>query len=83
MNGVIGIRPAAEQRTETAAKEFAKRCARNGAENLLGLINDILDFFQIEASATGIEPISFDLRAGGRKISPISNVAGSRKKAST
>ena len=74
MNAVIGM---AELLMETPLVEEQRNYVnvlRNAAENLLGLINDILDISKIESGHIELENIDFDLRELVEKTADITAI---------
>jgi len=62
LNGVINMNELILQtELDPVQREYA-RIAKNAADSLLGLINDILDISKIEAQKLEIEAVPFDLR---------------------
>ncbi|MHC4899332.1 MAG: response regulator, partial [Planctomycetota bacterium] len=62
LNGVINMNELILQtELDPVQREYA-RIAKNAADSLLGLINDILDISKIEAHMLEIEAVPFDLR---------------------
>ncbi len=61
LNGVVGMLDLLSgTRLDDEQQRFA-RIARQSADSLLGLINDVLDFSKIEAGKLELEEIEFDL----------------------
>lgn len=71
MNGVIGMLETLSLTQMTPHQKELTSIAKNSAESLLSLINDILDHSKIEAGMLVIESISFD----GREL--LENIADS------
>ncbi|MBI1396283.1 MAG: response regulator [Betaproteobacteria bacterium] len=62
MNGVLGMLELLEQSRLAATERGFVRTARQSAEALLSILNDILDFSRMEAGKLHLESIDFDLR---------------------
>ncbi len=62
LNGVIGMLELTLDTALTAEQKDYLKTARDSADSLLGLLNDILDFAKIEAGRLDLEVIDFDLR---------------------
>ncbi|HXF08290.1 MAG TPA: ATP-binding protein [Candidatus Acidoferrales bacterium] len=61
INGILGFaRLLADKRLPQDAQEYAD-IIRQSAENLLGIIEDILDFSRIEAGKLSLQPLDFNL----------------------
>ncbi len=63
MNAVLGMLQLALDTPLNAEQQHYLSVARGGAESLMALLNDILDFSQIEARNLVLAPSIFDLRA--------------------
>ena len=61
MNGVIGMIQLALMNPLDSDTEYSLKIARNSAENLLNILNDILDVAKIEAGKMRIERTRFNL----------------------
>lgn len=62
MNGVIGMLETLSMTKQSPQQKELTAIAKNSAESLLSLINDILDHSKIEAGMLVIENIRFDVR---------------------
>jgi len=62
MNGIIGMIDLLSGTNLSSEQEDYLSTAKESADSLLSLINDILDFAKIEAGQIEIEEIDFDLR---------------------
>ena len=62
MNGVIGMLQLAMMNKLEPETDECLRIARNSAEHLLSILNDILDLSKIEAGKIQLEAIPFDLQ---------------------
>jgi PAS domain S-box-containing protein len=63
MNAILGM---TELVLETPLTERQRRClntVKSGADSLLGIINDLLDFSKMEAGKLELEAVDFSLRA--------------------
>ena len=63
MNAILGM---TELVLDTPLTEDQRQClktVKSGADNLLGIINDLLDFSKIEAGKLELDPADFSLRA--------------------
>ena len=63
MNAILGM---TELVLDTPLTEDQRQClktVKSGADNLLGIINDLLDFSKIEAGKLELDPTDFSLRA--------------------
>ncbi len=63
MNGVLGMLELLVDSELTSEQTDLCHTARNAAQGLLGILNDILDLSRVEAGAVSIETTSFDIRA--------------------
>lgn len=63
MNGIIGMLDLMDGTALTAEQKDYLDTARESADSLLSLLNDILDFARIEAGQLSLENIDFDLRS--------------------
>ncbi len=62
MNAILGM---TELVLDTPLTEDQRQClktVKSGADNLLGMINDLLDFSKIEAGKLELDPVDFSLR---------------------
>jgi PAS domain S-box-containing protein len=62
MNGVLGMVDLALQTGLTVEQRDYLSTARESADGLLGIINDVLDFSKIDAGKLQLEAIAFNLR---------------------
>jgi len=62
LNGVVGMLRLLEQEADTDDQTKRATVARESAENLLTLSNDILDYAATQDHAPVLEPVHFDLR---------------------
>jgi len=62
MNAVLGMLQLVLDTPLTGEQEHYLRVARSGAESLMGLLNDILDFSRIEARTLALANEDFDIR---------------------
>ncbi|AWM41640.1 PAS domain S-box protein [Gemmata obscuriglobus] len=63
MNAILGM---TELVLETELREDQRQClatVKSAADNLLGILNDLLDFAKIEAGKLELDPTEFSLRA--------------------
>jgi two-component system sensor histidine kinase/response regulator len=63
MNAVIGMLQLVLDTPLTTEQEHYLRVAKSGAESLMGLLNDILDFSRIEARTLALANEDFDIRS--------------------
>ncbi len=62
MNGVLGMTGVLLDSPLSAEQRRNAATIRESAENLLGIINDVLDFSKLEAQAMEFERVAFDVR---------------------
>ncbi len=62
MNGVIGMTGLLLDSPLDAQQRRYAELVRTSGENLLGIINDVLDFSKVEAGKLELEQVDFDLR---------------------
>ena len=62
MNGVIGMSELLSQTQLNTQQEYYNKMIRTSGESLLGVINDVLDFSNIEAGKMELETNTFSLR---------------------
>ncbi len=62
MNAVLGMLQLALDTPMTPEQEHYLTVAKSGAESLMGVLNDILDFSRIETRTLALAPVDFDLR---------------------
>ncbi len=62
LNGVVGMLRLLEQEASSDAQKKRATVARQSAENLLTLSNDILDYAATQDHRPVVEPVHFDLR---------------------
>jgi PAS domain S-box-containing protein len=79
MTGVIGMLQLMERRPPGDIEKKYLETARNSAEGLMSIINDILDLSKIEAGQMTIEEKPFDLRELVQKIVDIFSVQAADK----
>jgi signal transduction histidine kinase/DNA-binding response OmpR family regulator/integral membrane sensor domain MASE1 len=63
MNGVIGMTGLLLDSPLDAQQRRYAELVRTSGENLLGIINDVLDFSKVEAGKLELEQVDFDLRS--------------------
>lgn len=63
MNAIIGMTELALDTPLTDDQRQCLRTVKSAADNLLGIINDLLDFAKIEAGKIELDPAGFSLRA--------------------
>jgi CheY-like chemotaxis protein len=63
MNAILGMTELALDTELTADQRQCLRTVKSAADNLLGIINDLLDFAKIEAGKLELDPADFSLRA--------------------
>ena len=63
MNAILGMLQLALDTPLTPEQQHYLGVAKGGAESLMGVLNDILDFSEIEARALTLAPVEFDLQA--------------------
>jgi len=79
MNGVLGMTNILLDTTLGAEQREAAETIRSSAESLLYLVNDILDFSNIEAGRLTIEIADFDLRKLVREAADLYVACGKEK----
>ncbi len=79
MNGVIGMLDSLSMTKQTPQQMELMAIAKNSAESLLSLINDILDHSKIEAGMLVIESTHFDVRQLLENIADSMTVTVSKK----
>ena len=62
MNAILGMTELALDTPLTEDQRRFLKTVKSGADNLLGMINDLLDFSKIEADKLELEPADFSLR---------------------
>jgi signal transduction histidine kinase/CheY-like chemotaxis protein/ligand-binding sensor domain-containing protein len=75
MNGVIGMASLLAETPLNAEQRDYTETIRSSGENLLGVINDILDYSKIESGKMELEHVDFDLRSC---IEEVLDIFGSR-----
>ena len=63
MNAILGMTEMTLDTTLTDDQRQCLRTVKSAADNLLGIINDLLDFAKIEAGKLELDPADFSLRA--------------------
>jgi two-component system, sensor histidine kinase and response regulator len=63
MNAILGMTELALDTELTDDQRQCLRTVKSAADNLLGIINDLLDFAKIEAGKLELDPADFSLRA--------------------
>jgi PAS domain S-box-containing protein len=63
MNAILGMTEIALATELTEDQRQCLRTVKSAADNLLGIINDLLDFAKIEAGKLELDPADFSLRA--------------------
>jgi signal transduction histidine kinase len=71
MNGVIGMLDLMDAQSLDQQRRTMLETARNSAEALLGVINDVLDFSKIEAGKLALEQIDVELRPLAEEIATL------------
>jgi PAS domain S-box-containing protein len=62
MNAILGMTELALDTELTAEQRQCLKTVKSAADNLLGIINDLLDFAKIEAGKLELDPAAFSLR---------------------
>ncbi|MCX6952125.1 MAG: PAS domain S-box protein [Verrucomicrobia bacterium] len=62
MNAVLGMTALLADTALSPEQQEMARTLQGGAESLLGIISDVLDFSRIEAGKLRLEPVDFDLQ---------------------
>jgi PAS domain S-box-containing protein len=68
LNGVFGMTELALEATDEVERREFIHAARSSAETLLSMLNDILDYSQLEAGRLAIEVVDFDVAEIGRLV---------------
>src|SRR5205823_4962052 len=63
MNAILGMTDLALDTELTEDQRQSLKTVKSAADNLLGMINDLLDFAKIEAGKLELDPAAFSLRA--------------------
>src|SRR5207248_9199240 len=63
MNAILGMTELALDTELTEDQRECLRTVKSAADNLLGIINDLLDFAKIEAGKLELDPADFSLRS--------------------
>jgi two-component system, sensor histidine kinase and response regulator len=71
MNGVIGMLDLMDAEQLDPQRRSMLETARNSAEALLGVINDVLDFSKIEAGKLTLEHIDVELRSLAEEVATL------------
>lgn len=71
MNGIIGMAELLLEEDLTERQRSRARVISNAADNLMNIINDILNFSEIEAGELDLDPISFNFREYVEDISEL------------
>jgi CheY-like chemotaxis protein len=71
MNGVIGMLDLMDAQGLDAQRRSMLETARNSAESLLGIINDVLDFSKIDAGKLTLEQIDIDMVSLAEDVSTL------------
>ena len=62
MNAILGMTELVLDTPLTEDQRASLKTVKSGADNLLGMINDLLDFSKIEAGKLALDPAEFSLR---------------------
>ena len=68
LNGVFGMTELALEATDEVERREFILAARSSAETLLSMLNDILDYSQLEAGRLAIDAVDFDVAEIGRLV---------------
>jgi signal transduction histidine kinase/ActR/RegA family two-component response regulator len=79
MNGIIGMTDLALALARDEEQKEYLAIARNSADALLGLLNDVLDLSRIEAGKLSIDPIPLDPRALLKEAAQVLSVTANAK----
>jgi PAS domain S-box-containing protein len=79
INGITGILAVLAEQSLTADQRRLLEIARNSAENLREIVNDILDYSKIEAGKLEIDAQTFDLHALLQSIIDLNRIAAEKK----
>lgn len=71
LNGVIGMLGLLTRTRLDGAQRAYAEAARDSAEHLLGLVNDLLDYARLEAGKLEIDPAPVDLEALARGVAEL------------
>ena len=80
LNGVVGMIDLLSATGMTEIQQRYAQLAREAADSLLAVINDVLDFSKIEAGKVEIETIEFDLHKLMEDLTRIAGADGGKEK---
>ncbi|MFZ1429548.1 MAG: ATP-binding protein, partial [Geminicoccaceae bacterium] len=79
LNGILGMAAALERTTLSPSQNSMLAVVRDAGELLLSVLNDVLDFSQIEAGRMRLETASYDLPGAVKSVTALFSEAAASK----